>query len=227
MSPHLSQLVLDEAVAGLPLEAHAQAHLDGCQACQSAVRELQGLGERILRTPKAKAMHAQPWGAPVNRPSTTRWARHLALAASLTLLATAAVLRFGAPSEETRIKGAPTVEVQELGQTITAAKVGATVTLAVGGAGHGYAAVFALDDTGALTQLWPEGLTLAPVTAGAQVTLPPRFEVTAGGLRVVAAFADTPLSTEPLQQAIKRARPGVPPPITGVWWASQTLEVNK
>lgn len=211
MSDHVSQLVLDEAAAGLPVDPEAQVHLDTCDTCHAALEAAKATRERITAMPGAQrtlnALLAKTEApAPAPKKPAPRWltiaAVALPLAAGLALFVFAPVT----PSTDTRLKGAPTVELLDAqGRAVTRAKVGDTLKLAVGGAGLGYAVVLAVDGQG-VTTLWPkDGGELGGVAPGARVTLD-AFTVTPGNVRLIALFSKEPkrlgLLTTPLVNAV-------------------------
>lgn len=212
MSDHVSPLVLDEAAAGLPLDPEAQVHLDTCDTCHAALEAATAARAKVAAMPGAQrtldALLAKT-EAPASAPPKKAAPRWLTIAAvALPLAAGLALFVFSpvTPSSETRLKGAPTVELLDAqGRTVTRAKVGDTLTLAVGGAGLGYAVVLAVDGQG-VTTLWPkEGGELGGIAPGARVTLD-AFTVTPGNVRLIALFSKEPkrlgLLTTPLVNAV-------------------------
>ncbi len=195
MSAHLSALELDELAAGL---VQPPPHLAECEPCRDRLEALRASRAAFTQHPEAARvlarLQAQP--APVialpRRRVVPVLAAGLALAAGLILLVSLPV-----DDDGTRLKGAVSVALLDAqGVAVTKAKVGQTVTLAVGGAGKSHAAVFALDDSGARTLLFPaSGTTLGPIERGAQVKLR-TFEVTPGAVTLIARFADSAVDVE-------------------------------
>lgn len=177
MSEHLSALQLDEIAAGL---AAAPEHLTGCAPCTQRLEALQAQHAAFLARPEAKRQLERLAPAPTRR-SVVRWLAVAApLAAGLALL-----LAWPGEQPSDRIKGAPTVMLlDEQGTPVTRARVGQTLTLAVGSAGFTKVRVFAIDAAGAR-----EDLFAGPVAAGARVPLR-QLEVTPGNVSVVAEFED-------------------------------------
>lgn len=218
MSEHLSALVLDEVAAGLAPPAEAQTHLASCDDCRAKLETLKASREAVAASAKSKAV-LQHLLTRTEAPAPKKGLRLVHVAAiALPLAAVLALLVFNPirPAEDSRFKGAASVELLDAqGTPVTRAKVGDTLTLAVGGAGYRYAAVVAVDGQG-LSTLWPkDGTTLAPLEPGARVRLS-SFTVTPGNVRLVAYFSskELPLGkvTLPLLNVVaKRAMAHQPP----------------
>lgn len=218
MNEHPSALVLDEVAAGLPVPPEVTAHLSGCAPCRGRLDEVQRARAAAQAHPRAAPVLdrlLEKAEAPAAKPKL-KWlhvaAVALPLAAGLALLVVNPIAQ---PVDDTRLKGAPSVELlDDAGAPVTRAKPGQVLTLAVGGAGLTHAVVLAIDAQGVST-LWPkDGTTLGALAPGARVRLD-TFTVTPGDVRVVALFASTPrrlgeVTTPLMQQAVLRAREGQP-----------------
>lgn len=202
MSEHLSAFALDELAAegGSP---EAKAHLAECTSCRERLEALRRQqqtvrGSREFQS-RFEAIAAK--AAPAKAPNP--WPRRLAML--VPLAAALAVFVFLPREDETRLKGAPTVELLSGDRPTTHAKPGDRLTLAVGGAGHTHAAVFAIDAEAQVSVLWPTGETSAAIAPGARVPLGQPFEVTAGDVVVIAAFGDRPRPVAELRDALDRS----------------------
>ncbi len=207
---HLSPIVLDALAAGLPVDAAAASHVADCASCAQALARVQEQRRALAATPRFEEVFASASAAAVAprelRPAVRRravWAvPALALAASVAF----AVLRPPAPPQ-TRLKGAPQVELQDAtGARAASARVGEALSLTVGAAGWPYVLVLALDAQGTVSQLWPAGPSSGAVPPGARVTLGGGFQVTPGSLVVVALFSNEPLAAEGPVKALARVR---------------------
>lgn len=199
MSEHLSPLELDEAAAGL---APPPAHLSACADCATRLEELKAERASLLASPDAaRRLDAVLAKQPELSARPKLKLLHVA-AIALPLAAGIALLVF-APvwnAHDDRLKGAVTVElVDASGTAVTSAPAGQSVSLAVGGAGLPYVAVFAVDAQGEVAPLWPaKGEMMAALAPGARVTLS-SFEVTPGDVTVHALFAKEARSMNELE----------------------------
>jgi hypothetical protein len=204
MSPHrhLSPLELDEVASGLSAPPD---DLERCTTCRARLDELRASAAALLDSPPARRQLARLTErvVPADRARTSgaRWMRRtVAVAAAI---AAGLVIAFALPSRgpvpTTRLKGQATVMLLDASdRPLTQATPGQRLTLAVGGAGYAYGAVFAVDAQGHSETLWPEGgSTLALLPGGASARLA-EFEVTPGDVTVKAVFADSP---QPLSSA--------------------------
>lgn len=232
MSEHLTSLALDEAASGEPFEAADRTHLASCAQCQAAVAERKALSERILASPQAQAMRARLLGQGQQRPLAVARAvlvrrvvlTALPLAAAIGLFFTAGLR--GGDDDGDRVKGTVSVEVVVDGHPAPRAPLGAKVSVAVGAAGHGFAALFAFDPkSGQLDALHPTDGTLAPAPKGARASFGPTLEVTLGATRVIAVFADTQVPADAVRAAALAHARGQPLP-AGLWATSVSLEVD-
>ena len=174
MTDHLSALVLDEVAAGL---VPAPEHLASCAECRSRLDALRAQNAAFLALPRAQAQRQSLL--------TARTTRAPLVAVALALAAAVALFFVVPRTADTRIKGAPEVVLLDAqGQAVSHAMVGATLTLAVGGAGFSQVTVTARGTDGASAVLY-EG----PLRAGARVPLT-TLEVTPGDVEVTAQFTD-------------------------------------
>ncbi len=197
MAEHLSALVLDELAAGLPVAPADARHAKECAPCAQRLDALHTERAQIAASPRFEeaftAAVARGKVVPLRR-------RALAVAAPLLALAAAAAVFVLRPparplSDGDRLKGGPSVELlSQAGAPVTSARVGDTLTLAVGSAGFAHALVLAVDARGELTVLWPAGLESEPLPPGARVRLGAGFQVTPGDVEVLALFSDEPIS---------------------------------
>lgn len=200
MSAHVSPLVLDDLASGAPPGADAAAHLETCDACRTRLERLKAEADQLRARPAFEAtfqrLRVDANAAPRRRLLVVGVG--LALAASLAL-----VVWPGARPDDVRLKGSPTVELVHAGAPVTSIRVGEQVSVAIGGAGAHFGAVFAIDGTGAVTQVWPERAEAAAVPPGARVTVGRTFEVTPGAFLLVAVLRDGPFETEALRAGLE------------------------
>lgn len=202
MSDHLSALALDELAAGHELE-EAKAHLEGCADCRARLDSLRAQYDQIAARPEFAARF-EALAAKTTPARPARWPRFLTVVLPLAA-ALAVIVLFPRDGEDTRLKGAPTVELLAGDRPTTHAKPGDRLTLALGGAGRTHAAAFAVDAEGQLSVLWPNGETSAPIGSGARVPVGRPFEVTAGNVVVIATFGDRPRSLEDARHELELA----------------------
>lgn len=201
MSDHLSALRLDELAAGAGT-AEAQAHLAQCQPCRERLEALQRRHEAIAASPQFKA-RLEALSETIER-TPSRWPRVLTIALPLAA-ALAVIVFFPRGDRDERLKGAPTVELLAGDRPTTHAKPGERLTLAIGGAGHTHAAVFAVDAEAQISVLWPKGATSGPIAPGARVPLGAPFEVTAGDVLVIATVGDAPRPLDDAKRELERS----------------------
>jgi len=206
MVDHLSDLALDELAAGLREGASATAHVDTCVRCRDRLAEFQRAHADARRAPRFETTFAR-----IEATATKRKRGRWSLFAALPVAAAAmlALVMFARPDAPTvRLKGAAELVVLRASGTerIESATPGEQVQLAVGAAGHPYAVVLAVEETGEVSVLWPQGAdTSARVPPGAEVKLSPTFEVTEGSITLHALFSEEPLAISPEQQALRQA----------------------
>ncbi|MDP3499157.1 MAG: hypothetical protein Q8S33_02440 [Myxococcales bacterium] len=205
MSEHLSPLALDELAAGDPNDA-AKAHLDGCASCRAKLDAVRAAALQVSAMPAFEQTFAaldteRPAVAPLPKKTRRLWPALVAVA--VPLAAALVFLVMSPPEDDTRLKGAPTVELLVKDRPVTTARPGETVTLAVGGAGNTHALVLAIDTSGAVSRLWPQEPQSAPIAAGARVTLSPSFDVTPGSLMLVGFFTEASQPAAPVLAAVE------------------------
>lgn len=205
MSEHLSPLALDELAVGDPNET-AKAHLDGCAACRLELDAVRAAALQVRAMPAFEQTFAaldteRPVVAPLPKKTRRLWPALVAVA--VPLAAALVFLVLSPPDDDTRLKGAPTVELLLKDRPVTTAQPGDTVTLAVGGAGKTHALVLAIDASGAVSRLWPQEPQSAPIAAGARVPLSPSFDVTPGSLMLVGFFTDASQPSAPVLAAVE------------------------
>lgn len=185
MSTHLSSLELDEASAGLPLDAARSEHLSTCAECEQKLSSLRQANAALLASPRAQSTlrTLQP------KPAPRRW---VAMVVAGGLAAAAAAVFLVTPRtsiEDGRLKGAATVQLLDAsGNPVSRAQPGDSVTLAVGGAGHTRVVVEAREAGQPWTPLWPSGGASGELQPGAQVRLS-TFTVTPGSMELRATFS--------------------------------------
>jgi hypothetical protein len=221
---HLSQLTLDELASGLPVDENDKQHVGACSDCRQRLEAALAARARSQAAFGYARTRARLTAA--DRPRGLRaWLPFLipALAASLLFVV---ALRTG-PQQGERLKGAPFVEfTREDGTVISQARVGEIVGLKVGGGGYSQALVLAVDEAGAVDELWAGQMTES-------VRLLPHFEVTPGSVVAHAFFSDQVLDAPGLKAALTaqvRARAGSPlearaPPLEGGAVATRKLSV--
>ncbi len=202
MSDHLSAFALDEVATdgGSP---EAMAHLAECQPCRERLEAVRQQHQTLKGTREFQARFEAIAATTAKAAAPNPWPRRLAIV--LPLAAALAVFILSPIGDDTRLKGAPTVELLAGERPTTQAKPGDRLTLAVGGAGHTHAAVFAIDAEAQLTVLWPPGDSTAAIAPGARVPLGQPFEVTAGDVVVIASFGDRARPVAELREALERA----------------------
>ncbi len=204
MSEHLSALVLDSLAAGLPVEADAQAHADGCAQCSAAVVARRAASAAFLARPEARRrlgiLQSQVVVA-AERPAMAWWVKVLAFAVPVAV-AFALVLRLGSPGDKDRVKGAAELTVLFDGGVVTSVPAGSAVTLALGGGGAAYAAVLSVDEQGGVDIVWPvQGERSMRVEGGAREKLA-EFQVTPGSVTLRAFLTNEPMALQELLRAM-------------------------
>jgi hypothetical protein len=200
VNDHVSQLVLDELVAGGP----ANAHVDGCPECRARLD--------ALKTSAAASRASFGFSrtrARVLEPPTARW-RWVALL--VTPLAVAALffvaLRSGQLEGE-RLKGTPTLDfVLSDGSTTTDVRPGTRLKLKVGAAGFTHALVLAVDDRGDVVELWPAENGDDRLPGSGAVTLPRELEATPGAVTVHVLLSNGPLDARAARADVGAALKG-------------------
>ncbi len=209
MADHLSALVLDELASGLPASGEAKAHAQACPQCQLRLEGLRAARQAAKGAPQFERVWAKVRHAPPEPERTSRWGW---MAAPLGAMALAMLLVLvvpgGEPPNESRLKGTSSFRVLSAqgGQPISRANPGDRVVLAVGSAGHPYGLVLGVDESGAVSLVWPMGtFESGQVPSGPEARLDPPFEVTEGSLELFALFSDKPLELAVAQRAMEQA----------------------
>ncbi|WP_164011017.1 hypothetical protein [Pyxidicoccus trucidator] len=214
MREHLSDLVLDEVMAGGP----RPPHLETCDACQGRLSRLRTHAEQTRAAAAFSRVRAQVLAeaaARQARPATSWFSGWLLVPA----LATLVIGVFRGPLMETvrgptvsdgrevptepgpgiRVKGPPSVELLRLedGQVNPVLHEGDEVALRLRSGGRRYALVVSVDTGGQVEALWPLG---AQESGELDVEQPaPLFQVTRGGFVVHALYSETPLRLDDLR----------------------------
>ncbi|NOK21837.1 hypothetical protein [Corallococcus carmarthensis] len=203
MAEHLTRLELDEWLSGLDASGRAERHVAACPACGMLAERMRQARESSLREPRAKAVLARleekrarsakplwSWGVP--------WVAALAVGLALVVYVPRAT------EDDVRLKGTVALRLLSAqGAPVADASPGERVTLAVGTGTYRNVLVLAVDEAGAVDQLWPqEGPTSGTVKPGAEVKLSPPLEVTPGSVALHAFFADAPLDVEQARAAL-------------------------
>ncbi len=195
MPRHLSPLELDEIAAGL---APPPTHLEACAACRARLDELTLASTELLGRPEAKRQLALLGAAPRSAPAKTSRRRLVLLAAPLAA-GVALFLAWPRDAGDARLKGAPAVMLlDEADRSVTEARPGQRLTVAVGSGGYSHGAVLAIDDDGKVETLWPrDGRVYEALAPGARSRLI-ELVVTPGDVTVKAVFANEarPVSEE-------------------------------
>ncbi len=227
MTTHVSQLVLDELAADLPVPPEAKAHVESCSEC----------GARLAAIAAARADAEKSFGysrvkarLTAERPSRWRELMPFIVPVVAGLLFFVIVTIDWRPSPETeRLKGAAFVELVQNGNVVTEVAPGSRLSLKVGTAGKRYALVLTVDPDRHIEELWSGELP-----PGAIVTLPKEVEVTPGSVAVHAFLGDAPPDPKVVVPALEvalRDYGGWPleaptPKIEGLVVATQRLYVR-
>jgi len=206
MSEHLSDLRLDEVVAGLQAPG---SHLAACDTCTQRLARLRQDAAARRAAPGFEWTY-QRLNARAAAPADPWWSWALG---GLSALAVAVLVTL-APVDVNRVKAGAFLRTESHGVVLSTPRPGDRVTLVVGPAGHRFALVLSATDDHAVEQLWPAGGPASgPVPGKARVALQPEFEVTPGRVRVWALFSDRPLLAATARKALEEAdRAGLPLP---------------
>jgi hypothetical protein len=189
VSEHVSQLVLDELLAG----AAPNAHVEGCADCKARLEVLKTHAS-ASRANFAYARTRARVTSPSPAPMPWRW-----IAALLIPLA-ALVLFFVVPHTATtqgegeRLKGSASLDlITPDGVSVTHVRAGTRLKLKVGAGGFTHALAVAVEDNGTVEQLWPApgGDDTLPGTGF--VTLPRELEATPGPVTVHVLLSKAPI----------------------------------
>jgi hypothetical protein len=198
---HLSQLHLEESALGLGRRA-AQKHLATCERCRGEVRLLQRRADEVRQSAGFLGVRAKlraEASAKKSRSSKGRWLIGGFAAVACTLLLVARTIQ-----PEDRLKGAAGLWVMS---TTTMAAVSELAPkqraiLQVNPAGHPFALVGALDESGRAELLWPQGSSQSGRVEGAR-PLAPQFEATPGATRLYAFFSNAPIQWSEAKAALE------------------------
>lgn len=188
MSEHVSQLVLDELLAGAP----PNAHVEGCAECRARLEALKteaGASRASFAYARTRArVTAEPAAA-----TPWRWvvALLLPLAAALLFFL---IPRGVEPQTGERLKGTASVDfITRDGISVTEVRPGTRLKLKIGAAGFSHALVLAVEDTGSIEQLWPDAGADDTLPGTGVVTLPRELEATPGPVTVHVLLSNGPL----------------------------------
>lgn len=229
MSLHVSQLVLDELCAGLPVAPETNAHVDGCAECTArltATRAARDASEKAFGYARTKAR------VTADRPSRLSELMPflLPVLAALVFFIVISLDLGGGKKDTERLKGGASISfLNAAGQPVTEAKPGTRLTVEVGTAGNTHALVLSVDKDRAVETLWSGALP-----AGAIVKLPVELEVTPGPVAVHVFLSRAPLVPKHVVPAMQTAiqdyggwpLEAPPPKVDGVTTATQRLYVT-
>lgn len=224
MSEHLSDLVMDEVVAG----GMRPPHLESCAACRERLTLLESHAERVRAGPHFARVRARVLSERAAPPQKTGvpWLTRWLLVPVLATLATVVVVRGaqavdpGSSPEEPfvhpgtqepllgmRTKGPPQVELLRLkdGEINPLLQEGDEVALRLRSGGHRYALVVAMDSGKEVETLWPpEGRQSGELVAAQPA---PLFQVTQGDFVVHALYSETPLRLDTVRDWLSTLKP--------------------
>ncbi|WP_163990958.1 hypothetical protein [Pyxidicoccus caerfyrddinensis] len=205
MSEHLSDLVLDEVMAGGP----QPPHLESCDTCNARVTRLRAHADGVRARPDFSRVRAHVLSEAARRPSrpAASWFSGWLLVPALATVAMVVLLR-GPLSGDTpatgtlpvkpvlRVKGPPGVELLRLldGQVNPVLREGDEVALRLRSGGRRYALVISVDVEGQVEALWPSGAARSGELDAEQPA--PLFQVTRGDFAVHAIYSESPLSLD-------------------------------
>ena len=220
---HPREIELRRLLAG-ETAADAAAHLGACEECKGRLKDLEQQQQRF-----EAAIPFERFAAGVERatrqpratPKTTRGFERIGVAIAATVLLLAAIpllMRGQTDTGTNRLKGGSEVEVvvasaangpQRMGShdplLPEALANGERVRIGFRAGGYRYLAAVSIDESGAVTALYPErGLSLRVRTDGAKEYLSDSLEFTGHGLeRVVVVMTTEPLDVEEVRRAAK------------------------
>lgn len=228
MNEHLSDLMLDEVVAGSP----RPKHLESCADCQGRLGRLRTHAEATRAHPRFLQVRAQVLAeqARVAPPRASRWHFGWLLVPALAAAVAAVVIWRptsgpGLPGEDlpgVRVKGAPAVELVRLadGAVNPVLSEGDQVSLRLRGGGRRFAWVVLVEGSGKAEPLWPDAGEMSGELSEARTA--PVFQVTEGDFVVHAFYSDRPLGLSEVRGWLPG--PSQLPP--GVAHASAALKVG-
>lgn len=208
MSEHLSDLVLDEVLAG----GSRPSHLEACGACRERESRLRTHADGVRTSPHFSRVRARVLSeaARPSRPEPS-WFSAWLLVPALASVAMAVLLLRNPVAEEAvgrkpavaetprpdrRVKGPPGVELLRLvdGQVNPVLHEGDEVALRLRSGGRRYALVISVDGGGRVEALWPSAAGHSGELDGGQAA--PLFQVTQGDFTVHAIYSETPLQLD-------------------------------
>lgn len=206
MSEHLSDLVLDEVMAG----GARPPHLEACDTCNARVTLLRAHAEGVRARPDFSRVRARVLSEAAQRPSrpAASWFSGWLLVPALATVAMVVLLRgplsgdtvegppLVTPGPGIRVKGPPGVELLRLvdGQVNPVLREGDEVALRLRSGGRRYALVVSVDVEGQVEALWPSGAARSGELDAEQPA--PLFQVTRGDFAVHAIYSETPLTLD-------------------------------
>jgi hypothetical protein len=191
VSEHVSQLVLDELLAGAP----ANAHVEGCAECRTRLETLKSQAA-ASQASFAYARTRARLTTPAPAPTPWKWIAALLvpLAAALLVLL---VPRGPAPLVEgqgERLKGTASLDfITRDGISVTEVHPGTRLKLKVGAATFTHGLALAVEDNGAIEQLWPDPGADDTLPGTGFVTLPRELEATPGPVTVHVLLSNAPI----------------------------------
>jgi hypothetical protein len=188
VSEHVSALVLDELASG---PGPSNAHVESCEQCRAKLNALKTQAQASRASfgyARTKARVLAP------KPSPWRWVALVAtplVAAGLFFVA----LHSG-QQEGDRLKGTPSIDfVRADGVAVTDVRPGTHLKLKVGAAGFTHALALAVDDKGAVEQLWPQDGADDTLPGRGVVMLPRELEATPGPVTVHVLLSQAPIDS--------------------------------
>jgi hypothetical protein len=193
LSPHLSDLALDQLLTGdVDANATTQPHLASCASCAARRDQLDAAAQRFRRAAPIEPLVARTQ----KRLVAKSWRRRLAVAVPTTLAAAALLLVVRAPTPELRAKGGVALDVYRkrtsgaVEALLPESRVqpGDALRFALGAPQPGYAAVVSIDGAGQVSSYFPQAETLAPIARGQHQLLDAAIELdgTLGRERLIA-----------------------------------------
>jgi hypothetical protein len=206
--PHVSNLVLDEISAGLPVLPELAAHLDACADCRRRSESIRAQRGAAMASPQFERVWSRIPRPARRRSSRKAWAIPMvfSLAAAGFVFVVSSVDSTGGDRE----KGAFALKIVRASPAgrVTDGPFGSgeNVSLEVNSVGHRYALVIGVDAEGAVQRVWPpDTLSSGVVPERPYRPLVPGFEVTPGGLALYAFFSDEPLSVRTVLDSTKKS----------------------